>query len=56
MALTENQGEIAGLQNKNWIRRIVRVNRADKRRVNELGAEVGVKERIKKKLVRSRLK
>ena len=32
------------------------VERADKRRMNELRVEVGVKERFKKKLVRIRLK
>ena len=40
----------------NWIRRILGVKRADKRRMEELRVEVGMKERFKKKLVRNNLK
>ena len=40
----------------NWIRRIVGVNRADKRRLDRLRVEVGVKESFKKKLARNSLK
>ena len=39
----------------NWIRRIVEVKRVDKGRIGELRVEVGVKESLKKKLVRRRL-
>ena len=40
---------------KNWVRRISGVERADKRRMEKLRVEVGVKESFKKKLVKSRL-
>ena len=54
-ALTEKQqGKLQVCEN-NWIRRITRVKRANKRRMDELRVEVGVKESVKKKLVRSRL-
>ena len=51
MALTET----VQVYENNLVRRIVGVKRADKRRMDELGVEVGVKESFKKKLVRSRL-
>ena len=40
----------------NWMRGNVGVKRADKRRMDGLRVEVGVKERFKKKVVKSRLK
>ena len=39
-----------------WIRRIVVVKRTDKRRIDELRVEVGVRGILKKKLVNSRFK
>ena len=39
----------------NWIRIIVEVKRADKRRMDELKEEVGVMESFQKKLVKRRL-
>ena len=39
----------------NWIRRPVGVERADKRRMEELRVEIGVKDSFKKKLARSGL-
>ena len=47
-------GECPGLRNK-LIRRTVGEKRSDKKTMDELSVEVGVKESIKKKLVRSRL-
>ena len=48
MALTrEIKEERAGLRGENWVRRIVGVKRADRRRMNELRVEVGVKESCK---------
>ena len=40
----------------NWVRRIARVKRAEKRRIKELREEVGEKASPRRKLVRSRLK
>ena len=51
MALTEKLQKAQVCEN-NWIRRIVGVKRADKRRLDEQRVEVGVKESFKKKLVR----
>ena len=52
MALTEKQQVNVQLSENNWIRRIVGVKRADKRKLDQFG----VKENYKKKLVRSRFK
>ena len=38
----------------NWIRIVVRVKRADKRRIDKLRVDVGVQESVKKKLERSK--
>ena len=54
MTLTEKQQKEQVCEN-NWIRRIVGEKIADKR-MDELRVEVGVKESLKKKLVRRRLK
>ena len=56
LALTEKQQEKVQVCENNWIRRIVEVTRADKRRIDVLRVVVGVKESFKKKLVRTRLK
>ena len=40
----------------NWLRRIGGVKRADKRRMDELLGEIGIKENVKKQLVRGSLK
>ena len=56
MALSKKQqGKVQVCEN-NWIRRIVGVKKADKRRTDELRVEVGVKDSFKKTLVRSALK
>ena len=44
MALREKQQEKVQVGNNNWIRRIVGVKRADKRRMDKLRVEVGWKE------------
>ena len=49
MALTDKQQQKVQVCENNWIRIIVGVKRADKRRIEELR----VKESVKKKLVRS---
>ena len=50
MAL-ENEHDKLQVCEHNWIRRIVGMNEADKRRMEEPLVEVGVKETFKKKLV-----
>ena len=55
MALTEKQQEKVQVCEKYWVRIIVLFKRAGQRRMDELRAEVRVKERLKKKSVRSRL-
>ena len=40
----------------NWVRRIAGVKRIDTRRMDQLREEVGVKENLTRKLMRSRLK
>ena len=49
MALMKKQQEKELVCENNWIRRIVGVKRADKRRLDELRVEVAVKESFKKK-------
>ena len=39
----------------NWVRKIARVTRADRRRMVELGEETGVQRSLTERLVRSRL-
>ena len=56
MALTKKQQVKVQVCENNWIRRIVGVKRADKRRMDELGMQVGMKESFKKRRVRRRLK
>ena len=55
MALTEIQEKVQVCEN-NWMRRIVGVKTADKRRMDKLRMDIGAKDSFKKKLVRSRLK
>ena len=54
-ALREKQHEKVHVCESNLVRRIVGDKRADKRRMDEWRVEVGVKECVKKKLVRCRL-
>ena len=56
MALTEKQQEHVQVCENNWLRRIVGVTKPDRRGMDELRVEVGVKERLNKKLVMTRLK
>ena len=56
MARTGKEQEKVQFCENNWIRRIVGVKRANKRRMDELRVEVGVRETFKKKLVRGRVK
>ena len=53
MTLTDKQQKVRICGNT-LVRRIVGVKRADKRRMDELTVEVGVKENVNTKLVRSR--
>ena len=55
MAVTEKQQGKFQVCENNLVRIIVGVKRADKRRRDKLRLEVGVKERFKKKSVRSSL-
>ena len=56
IALIQKQQKKVQVCENNWMKRIVGVKRAGKRRMDELRVEVGVKDSLKKKLVRSRLK
>ena len=56
MAMTEKQQDKLQVCDNNWLRRIAGVTRIDKRRMEELREEVGVRENLTRKLVRSRLK
>ena len=51
MAVTEKQQEKLQVCENNWVRRIAGVKRIDKRRMEELREEVGVKESLTRKLV-----
>ena len=51
MAVTETQQEKLQVCENNWVRRIAGVKRIDKRRMEELREEVGVKESLTRKLV-----
>ena len=55
LELTEKQQKKVQVCETNLVRRIVGVKRAEKRRMDELRAEVGVMESVNKKLARSRL-
>ena len=56
MAMIEKQQERLQVGENNWVRRIAGVKRIDKRRMEELREEVGLKESFTKKLVMSRLR
>ena len=51
--MTEKQKEKLQVSENNWVRRTAGVKRIDKRRMEELREEVGVKENLTRKLVRS---
>ena len=54
--MTEKQQERLQVYENNWVKRIAGVKRIDKRRMEELREEVGVRGSLRRKLVRSRLK
>ena len=54
MAMTEKQQEKLQVCDNNWLRRIAGVTRIDKRRMEELREEVGVRESLTRKLVGER--
>ena len=54
LALTELQQRLQVCEN-NWVRKIARVTRADRRRMVELREETGVQRSLTERLVRSRL-
>ena len=56
MVMTEKQQERLQVCENNCVRRIAGVKRINKRRMEELREEVGVKECFTRKLVRSRLR
>ena len=56
MAMTEKQQEKLQVCKNNWVRRIAGVKRVDNRRMEELREEVGGREILTRKLVRSQLK
>ena len=56
LTVTEKQQEKVQVCEDNLVNRILCVKRADKRRMDELRGEVGVKHSFKKKLVSNRLK
>ena len=54
LTVTEKQQGNGQVGKNKWIRRIAGEKRADKKRMDKLRVAVGVKESLKKKLVRSR--
>ena len=54
--MTEKQQERLQVCENNWVRKIAGVKRIDKRRMEKLREEVGVKESRTRKLVRSQLR
>ena len=55
LALTELQQQRLQVCENNWVRKIARVTRADRRRMVELREEMGVQRSLTERLVRSRL-
>ena len=55
LALTELQQQRRQVCENNWVRKIARVTRADRRRMVELREETGVQRSLTERLVRSRL-
>ena len=55
LALTELQQQRLQMCENNWVRKIARVTRADRRRMVELREETGVQRSLTERLVRSRL-
>ena len=55
LALTELQQQRLQVCENNWVRKIARVTRADRRRMVELREETGVQRSLRDRLVRSRL-
>ena len=55
LALTELQQQRRQVCENNWVQKIVRVTRADRRRMVELREETGVQRSLTERLVRSRL-
>ena len=55
LAMTELQQQRLLVCENNWVRKIARVVRADRRRMVELREETGVQMRLTERLVRSRL-
>ena len=55
LALTELQQQRMQVCENNWVRKIARVTRADRRRMVELREETGVQRSLTERLVRSRL-
>ena len=55
LAMTELQQQRIQVCENNWVRKIARLMRADRRRMVELREEMGVKRSLTERLVRSRL-
>ena len=55
LALTELQQQRRQMSENDWVRKIARVTRADRRRMVELREETGVQRSLTERLVRSRL-
>ena len=55
LALTELQQQRRQVCENNWVRKIARVTRADRRRMVELMEKTGVQRSLTERLVRSRL-
>ena len=53
--MTELQQQRLQLRENNWVRKVARVTRADRRRMVELREETGVQRSLTKRLARSRL-
>ena len=55
LAMAERQQQRLQVCENNWVRKIARVTRTDRRRMVELGEETGVQRSLTERLVRSRL-
>ena len=55
LAMTDRQQQRLQVCENNWVRKIARVTRADRRRMVELREETGVQRSLTERLVRSRL-
>ena len=56
LALTERQEEKIQIAENNWVRRICKVTKEDRRKMKELREEIGMKKLLKMKVAGSRIR